>query len=390
MTTSTLQNDIEAFDRCSANQDAFFSEDFKSFVDGRVAGWERSAEQGDADAQYLLAISYSRGLGRESNLSKAADLLRRAADQGHCRSGYQLAYMLDHGSGVPTDHAAATGYLQTAAENGFWPAIFQLSHRLRKGIGGEPNEQESERWLRIGAAKGHIAAMRELADLAFEKGNFGEAHAWLEQAGKSGDAEAFHRLATCILAEEPKNGHRDADGGALIVTDGRASRVRDYYRRAAELGHVESSLALARLFEGALGDRDPFQSFHWYKNAAEAGDLLAQRKVAELSLLGIGTAKSPEEAVRWFRRIVETGQVEGEHDFASRTAWSEALFKLGVLTFVGKGIGPDRSEGLRLMQKAAEQGDRTARRFLEERDRSWLWRCLFNRFHWPSLSYLDR
>jgi TPR repeat protein len=232
--------------------------------------------------------------------------------------------------------------------------------------------------------------MYELADHAFEKGDREEAYAWLEQAGKGGDAEAYHRLATRILAEEPKSDRKDADGRVSIVTDGRAARSRDYYRRAAELGHVESSLELARLFDGKLGDRDPFQAFHWYKKAADAGDLLAQREVAERCLLGIGTSKSPVEAVFWLRKIAEDGRAEVEREFAITTACSEAIFKLGVLTFVGKGTSPDRTEGLRLMQKAAEQGNRTARRFLEERDRSWLWRCLFNRFHWPSLSYLDR
>ena len=52
-----------------------------------AADWcRRAAEQGDADAQYLLGNLYRDGVGVESDWDQALDLYRRAAAQGHAEA----------------------------------------------------------------------------------------------------------------------------------------------------------------------------------------------------------------------------------------------------------------------------------------------------------------
>ena len=43
---------------------------------------QKSAEDGDAFAQYELGLSYTDGFGVEKDLTKAAEWLRKAAEQG--------------------------------------------------------------------------------------------------------------------------------------------------------------------------------------------------------------------------------------------------------------------------------------------------------------------
>ncbi len=67
-----------------------------------------SAEQGNVEAQYNLAMIYDRGVGVENNDSEALKWYRKAAEQGYAKAQYNLGMMYYFGKGVPQDKV--TGY----------------------------------------------------------------------------------------------------------------------------------------------------------------------------------------------------------------------------------------------------------------------------------------
>ena len=67
----------------------------------------RWAAQGDANAQYELAMQYMSGSGVEEDPARAAGLLEQAAEQGHMEAAYHLGACYQRGYGVQQDLEAA-------------------------------------------------------------------------------------------------------------------------------------------------------------------------------------------------------------------------------------------------------------------------------------------
>jgi TPR repeat protein len=80
-----------------------------------------------------------------------------------------------------------------------------------------------------------------------------------------------------------------------------AAKDRDDFWAADTLGHLYS----AGLGVGA----NTKEAFHWYLQAAEAGDRFAQRQVANAYLHGWGVTRDAQRAAFWFRQGLMVPQV---------------------------------------------------------------------------------
>ncbi len=138
------------------------------------------AEQGDANAQYNVAIMYHFGQGVPQDYAAALKWYRLAAEQGLASAQHNLGYMYDLGQGGPPDPAEALMWFGRAAEQGFSAAQYALGLR-HSGGGGD--YAEALKWFRLAAAQGHAGAMERLG-LMYEEGqgvpaDTVEAHKWL-------------------------------------------------------------------------------------------------------------------------------------------------------------------------------------------------------------------
>ena len=80
-----------------------------------AAKWFRkAAEQGNAGAQYNLAVMYDKGLGVPQDYSEAVRWYRKAAEQGDALAQYNLGVMYANGEGVPQDYAEAVRWYRKA------------------------------------------------------------------------------------------------------------------------------------------------------------------------------------------------------------------------------------------------------------------------------------
>jgi TPR repeat protein len=74
----------------------------------------KAAEQGNAKAQFNLAVMYDSGKGIRQDYAKAVKWYRKAAEQGNAKAQFNLAVMYDSGHGVLQSSAAAADWYYKA------------------------------------------------------------------------------------------------------------------------------------------------------------------------------------------------------------------------------------------------------------------------------------
>ena len=80
--------------------------------------YSKSAEQGNADAQFNLALCYEYGKGVEEDITKAIYWYAKAAEQGDADSQINLGYIWETGKGVEKDMSKAIYWYKKASEQG--------------------------------------------------------------------------------------------------------------------------------------------------------------------------------------------------------------------------------------------------------------------------------
>jgi hypothetical protein len=130
---------------------AAFSGDFKK----AHQLWLVEAEEGNANAQYNLGITYSNGQGVPQDDKEAVKWYRLAADQGFKDAQYNLGVMYHHGLGVPQDYKEAVKWYRLAAEQGFANAQYNLGLMYYNGLAVLQSFEDAYAWWVIAAANGH-------------------------------------------------------------------------------------------------------------------------------------------------------------------------------------------------------------------------------------------
>lgn len=120
------------------------------------------AEQGDAEAQYLVGDMYLKGRGTYVNYPRALRWLAAAAAQGHRKAQFKLGYMYLKGRGVVANAARAYTNIRAAAEAGYAPAKFYLGQMYALGLGTRRNTVRALEWMTESIQNGYRPPRREL------------------------------------------------------------------------------------------------------------------------------------------------------------------------------------------------------------------------------------
>jgi TPR repeat protein len=113
----------------------------------------------------------------------------------------------------------------------------------------------------------------------------------------------------------------------------------------------------SRLARQGGGEKALQSAITWYDAAAKAGVASAQFKLANAYFAGIGVARDPQQAARWYGRAAGQGLPEAQHIF-------------GVLLTSGGAGTPDAVEGykwLLLAERARHSRQQGAREKLAEK-----------------------
>lgn len=111
----------------------------------------------------------------------------------------------------------------------------------------------------------------------------------------------------------------------------------------AAAGRIRSQVDLANAYLKTNRPEDIQQAIHWYRVAANRGDLFSQTELGVMLQRGIGSPVDLGQARDWYRRAAGEGYLP-------------AIVLLASLYSHGKGVPEDRDEAVRLLKPAAEQG----------------------------------
>lgn len=237
---------------------------------------QKAAEEGDAEAQYLLAIAHLKGEGVADDPERTAYWLRRSATRGFSRAQY--AY----------------------------------GQRLYWGWGGtEPNKLEGFDWWLVAAENGNASALLAIGE-TYLYGSEGvpekdltKAEDYFNQAMAVGASEAETYLGR-LYTEVARAAQITNDTAA--VNQAQAQRLA-YFQTGAQKGFPGAMYRLAQMYRhGDYVERDLPKAVEWYKNSTSAGSVDAAYGLAQLyadeSEQGLA---QPEEAAKYFRIAIDLG-----------------------------------------------------------------------------------
>ncbi len=180
---------------------------FDIYAADRFGALKKSAEQGDAEAQFNLGAMFYFGDGAPKNDVAAFNWFMEAAEQGHAMAQHHLGAMYDIGMGVPEDDVAAVAWYSKAAEQGLAGAQFSLGEMYAYGEGVPEDDVVAANWYLKAAEQGYVEAQYCLS-LMFYNGegvpqDDVQAYAWISIADEQDDGNYFNEIqeAKKIVAE---------------------------------------------------------------------------------------------------------------------------------------------------------------------------------------------
>ena len=303
-----------------------------------VRWFSKSANQGVVDSQFMLGVCYDEGKGIAQNSFEAVKWFRKAADKGHAWAQISLGICYFDGTGVTKDLSEAAKMFRKAAEQGEACAQTNLGECYYRGNGVRQDYAEAAKWYRKAAEQGNARAQESLGE-CYYRGNgvrqdYAEAAKWYRKAAEQGNAGAQF-----ILGVSYYNGNGVRQDYA---------EATEWYRKAAEQGNVFAQNNLGYCYVNGLGVREnKTEATKWYRKAAEQGNASAQTNLGDCYYNGIGVNKDYKEAAKWYRKAAEQGN-----------AWAQFCF--GNCCFSGNGENQDYAEAAKWYLKAAEQGNISA------------------------------
>ena len=320
---------------------------------------QQKANDGDAQAQFDLALCYAKGTGVEKNEEIAFNWHKKAAEQGHVNAQFALGlyYLLSK------------------------DRVQQAQKLLDKWM--------SYHFISKDVDPAFDLAVRQAWEITFSRADDDLAFAWLKKAAKQDHAEANYWLGICyrdgIGTEQNDEPALDcfkiaAEQGfaeayywrALCYRDGngveqnnelalewitKAVEHADYFFRFNKYGSdYGKSVAEAYLFLGDLYahgkgvEQNDELAFTWYEKAAEKDAIEAQYRLANCYYHGQGVEKNNNHAFDYYQKAALAG-----HALAKNRA-GEMCFATGTIIIFGKGKeeGYDYDQAFELFTKSIE------------------------------------
>ena len=133
-----------------------------------VVWYKKSAEQGEANAQASLGISYRNGIGIEQSYAEAIYWLRKAVKQGQAYGQNGLGVMYEKGEATPQNDTKAVKWYLIAAKRGVAEAQYNIGRMYEYGNGVAQDYQKAAYWFRKASEKGISIAKKDLITLCLK------------------------------------------------------------------------------------------------------------------------------------------------------------------------------------------------------------------------------
>jgi TPR repeat protein len=169
---------------------------------------EPLAQEGIAEAQFLIGEMFLNGYSIPKVPAEAASLFRRAAKQGHAKAQFALSRLLSAGLGVERNAKLAAQWNLKAAMQGHGQAQLQMGYRCDLGDGVATDRQEAARWYVRAAENGAVDASVGLVYCAGSdiKEDFVAGYLWLSVYLESSPTDDRIREILSFCADEMSPG----------------------------------------------------------------------------------------------------------------------------------------------------------------------------------------
>lgn len=360
--------------------------------------WNRfSAERGSPLAQYRLGMLYMDGLAGAKDFDAAIKWLSTAAKQGFGPASYTLIFIYAEGFDTQpnvveaaywymgkrfSDEAEAAYYVGRFYSRGFMAEpnaeVALLWLYKRRGVAEEPtikylgrihlqiwnDEDGAEHWFRIAAEGGFVGGQVDLAGLLWNKNskywNCAEAAKWTRLAADKSDTTAMVNMGIYYLQGPPERVVN------MIGLEMEQTEKGIQVRRVEKGGPAETAgirpddliLDVDGEDVGKLGVWGIVDSVRSAKSKAIALHIRRgrEKKPRSFNVMpkeihqacpgaeSAGLKRDPEEAVKWFKKAADSGDLSG-------------LFLLAEAYQKGTGVPQDFSKAKELYEEGASRGD---------------------------------
>jgi uncharacterized protein len=266
------------------------------------------AEKGNPFALLVMGLAYESGRGIDQSQELALKNYRKARDAGNKEASYRLARLLGV-MGGDGQQKEAQEILEALSKEDRGEAARMLGEGCLQGwFGGKADFDRARTWWEKSAEKGDEAAAIALARLLDGEFGFPE---------KRNPADALNYY---LRAAELGNGRAMAIAGSRLLNGEEEIRdekkARKWLAMAIENKELDAYLVLGNFAE-KVTKSDPV-AFAEYLKGAEAGQSQCMLLVASFMMEGRGgQEKNPEEALAWFKKAGEAGQILGHVQAAS-------------------------------------------------------------------------
>ena len=355
----------------SASQPAVLLQPTVEYSSEAERKYRKSAEQGDADAQFNLGRCYYNGQGVDKDYTQAVYWYRKSAEQGQAGAQNNLGVCYESGRGVEKDLTQAVHWYRKSAEQGDADAQNSLGECYYRGEGIAKDFVQAVNWYRKSAEQGDAAAQYNLG-LCYNFGrgvdkDYTQAVHWYRKSAEQGNARAQCNLGECYC-----NGQGvDKDYTQAVY----------WYRKSVEQGNAAAQFNLGWCYQNGQGvDKDYTQAVYWYRKSAEHGNAAAQYSLGECYYYGRGVDTDYTQAVNWYRKSAEQGNAAAQNslgwcyergrgvdeDYTQAEHWyrksaeqgnARAQGNLGDCYYFGRGVDKDYTQTVYWYRKSAEQGD---------------------------------
>ena len=227
------------------------------------------------------------------------------------------------------------------------------------------------------AQQKQVEAMIQVALFYKEYHFYEEMYAWLDEAAKSNDPNAYYELANCYFE---MLGNRGSEEQAFIL-----------YKRAAQKNHRDAMNNLADMYLNGEGTAiDEKKAFEWFTKAAELGVVEAMYTLGILYEQGLGTEMNEAFALRYYKcsaqggyddamyrmgMIYFSGELQEEQNLELAFSWflkaaqqyhMDALYNVAYCFELGQGVASDLQQAIHYYKQASMLGDAEASRKLAD------------------------
>jgi len=199
---------------------------------------------------------------------------------------------------------------------------------------------------------------------AYELKDFTRALSLAKSAASTGNSDAQVMVAHILLR-----------GEAGIIDHTLAA---EYYRKAAEQQNSDAYMGLGEMSLRSLAGLTPSDAMHWFSAASQTGRRGAMRAIGEMYMKGQGIAPDAEKAKAWLDRAAEYGDGLADrkmadslfesnpvealkyYEKAAKSGDNEAAYIAAIMYNENLEVRPNSKRMVELMRQAAESGHAAA------------------------------